>query len=86
MLIGVPKEIKPDEYRVGLIPSTVAELVRDGHAVAIEAKTGEGAGIGDDEYAAAEAELVATADQILGLRGIEWVNFGGGSAKNLCIG
>ncbi|MFZ1883000.1 MAG: alanine dehydrogenase [Rhodoplanes sp.] len=64
MLIGVPKEIKPDEYRIGLIPSTVAELVQHGHAVAIEAKAGEGAGIGDDEYAAAEAELVATADQI----------------------
>jgi alanine dehydrogenase len=63
MLIGVPKEIKPDEYRVGLVPSTVAELVQHGHAVAIEAKAGEGAGIGDDEYAAAGAELVATADQ-----------------------
>ena len=43
MLVGVPKEIKDHEYRVGLVPSSVAELVRHGHTVLIEA----GAGVAD---------------------------------------
>src|ERR1019366_3697475 len=47
MIIGVPKEIKADEYRVGLIPSTTGELVTQGHNVAVETCAGEGAGIGD---------------------------------------
>ena len=64
MLIGVPKEIKTDEYRVGLIPSTITELVASGHEVEVETHAGEGAGISDDEYAAAGARVVATADQI----------------------
>ena len=66
MFIGVPKEIKADEFRVGLVPSTVADLVARGHAVAIETRAGEGAGISDDDYAAAGAEIVATADEIFG--------------------
>jgi alanine dehydrogenase len=65
VLIGVPKEIKTDEYRVGLIPSTVKELVARGHQVMAEADAGEGAGISDAEYAAAGAQLVASADPIL---------------------
>ena len=44
MRIGVPKEIKDNEYRVGLIPSTVAELTRRGHPVVVETRAGEGAG------------------------------------------
>ena len=64
MFIGAPKEIKADEFRVGLVPSTVADLVARGHAVAIETRAGEGAGIGDDEYAAAGAVIVPTADEI----------------------
>src|SRR5664280_2573972 len=64
MLIGVPREIKADEYRVGLIPSTAKELVARGHAVMVETLAGDGAGISDQEYAAAGAQIVASADQI----------------------
>lgn len=64
MFIGVPKEIKVDEYRVGLIPSTIGELVTQGHDIAVEACAGQGAGIGDDEHAAAGASIAATADEI----------------------
>jgi alanine dehydrogenase len=64
MLVGVPKEIKDHEYRVGLIPSTVRELVRKGHRVLIETGAGHGAGIGDDDYVAAGASLVAGRDQV----------------------
>jgi alanine dehydrogenase len=64
MLIGVPKEIKSDEYRVGLIPATIAELVASGHSVLVETGAGEGAGIGDQEYAAAGARLIAGSDEI----------------------
>ena len=64
MFIGTPKEIKTDEFRVGLVPATVADLVAQGHAVAIETRAGEGAGISDDDYAAAGAKIVRTADEI----------------------
>jgi len=61
MLVGVPKEIKTRESRVGLVPHSVAELVRRGHQVIVE--TGAGAGIGapDDDYQAAGAEIVDAA-------------------------
>jgi alanine dehydrogenase len=61
MLIGVPKEIKVHEYRVGLTPAGVRELKAHGHAVLVETGAGLGIGIGDDRYAAAGAELVADA-------------------------
>ena len=64
MFIGAPKEIKADEFRVGLVPSTVADLVARGHAVAIETRAGEGAGISDDNYAAVGAVIVPTADEV----------------------
>jgi alanine dehydrogenase len=64
MLIGVPKEIKVEEYRVGLVPSTVRELVERGHQVEIEKRAGEGAGISDEEYIAAGAQMVETAERI----------------------
>jgi alanine dehydrogenase len=64
MLIGVPKEIKADEYRVGLIPSTVRELAARGHRIEVETLAGDGAGISDAEFAAAGARIVANADQI----------------------
>ena len=48
MLIGVPKEIKTREFRVGLVPSSVAELVRRGHEVLIETQAGVGIGANDD--------------------------------------
>ena len=66
MLIGVPKEIKDSEYRVGLVPSTVRELTRNGHHVIVETSAGLGAGIGDGDYRAVGAEIVAEADQVFG--------------------
>ncbi len=64
MLIGVPKEIKPEEYRVGLVPETVRELVDRGHCVEVEERAGEGAGIADDDYAAAGAQIVGAPEPI----------------------
>jgi alanine dehydrogenase len=64
MLIGVPKEIKVDEYRVGLVPATIKELTARGHEVLVQACAGEGADISDDEYAAVGARIVDTADEI----------------------
>ncbi len=64
MFIGVPKEIKTDEYRVSLTPATVKELTARGHRVAVETMAGAGAGIADPEYVAAGAEIMASADQI----------------------
>jgi alanine dehydrogenase len=64
MFIGIPKEIKTDEYRVGLTPASVKELTARGHRVAVEMTAGAGAGIADQEYMAAGAELMASADKI----------------------
>jgi alanine dehydrogenase len=56
MVIGVPKEIKTEEFRVGLTPTGCRELVRDGHRVIIEAGAGDGSGFFDEEYRRAGAE------------------------------
>ena len=64
MRIGVPKEIKNHEYRVGLVPSSVQELVHNGHQVLVQADAGVGAGLTDADYIAAGATIVAGADQI----------------------
>ena len=66
MLIGVPKEIKNHEYRVGLTPAGVKELARHGHQVLLEAGAGAAIGFPDEQYAAAGAELVAAAADIFG--------------------
>ena len=58
MRIGVPKEIKVREYRVGLIPANVRELAASGHHVAIETGAGAGIGMTDEHYAAAGAEIL----------------------------
>ena len=62
MLIGIPKEIKDNEYRVGLIPATVKMLSARGHRVLVETKAGEGSFIADAEYLAAGAEIVPKAE------------------------
>ena len=62
--IGVPKEIKTDEYRVAMIPVGVEELTRAGHQVLIQAGAGQGSGISDEQYAAQGAEIVADAAAI----------------------
>jgi alanine dehydrogenase len=59
MIIGVPKEIKADEYRVAMIPVGAEELSRCGHKVLIQSGAGLGSGISDEEYAGNGAEIVA---------------------------
>ncbi len=64
MIVGVPKEIKRDEYRVALLPVGVEELVRAGHIVVVETGAGVGSGISDDEYQQQGAQLVAGPDDV----------------------
>jgi len=64
MLVGVPKEIKPQENRVGLIPAGVRQLVQHGHKVIVEQNAGSGSGIPDDEFISAGAEIVSTAEEV----------------------
>jgi alanine dehydrogenase len=59
MLIGVPREIKKHEYRVGLTPGAVREYVAHGHCVLVETGAGSGIGAGDDAYRAVGAEIAA---------------------------
>lgn len=66
MTVGVPKEIKPDEYRVALLPVGAEELVRRGCRVLVERSAGEGSGLTDDMYEAVGATLVDTADEVWG--------------------
>jgi alanine dehydrogenase len=61
MLIGVPKEIKNHEYRVGLTPESTAEIVHAGHQVLVETGAGMGIGATDKDYAAAGAKIAADA-------------------------
>jgi alanine dehydrogenase len=60
MIVGVPKEIKADEYRVAMVPAGVEELTRAGHRVLIQTGAGAGSGISDDQYGVNGAEIVAT--------------------------
>jgi alanine dehydrogenase len=64
MLIGIPKEIKDNEYRVGVVPSTVRELTAKGHGVLVETRAGIGAGLSDAEYEAAGAKIVQSSAEI----------------------
>ncbi|RYD22864.1 MAG: alanine dehydrogenase [Verrucomicrobiaceae bacterium] len=64
MDIGVPKEIKAQENRVGMVPGSVAELVKRGHRVFMERGAGEGASYADAQYEAAGAEIVADVAQV----------------------
>src|SRR3954470_13498744 len=64
MLIGVPKEVKRDEYRVAMLPVGVEELTAAGHTVLIETGAGLGSGIADQEYAEQGARIIAGAAEI----------------------
>ena len=64
MRVGVPKEIKPSEYRVGLTPSAVREYVHQGHTVLVEAGAGVGAGYADVSYRRAGAEIAPDAKAV----------------------
>ena len=64
MRVGVPKEIKPNEHRVGLTPTAVREYVTHGHQVLVERGAGEGAGYADDAFLKAGAEIAADAEAV----------------------
>jgi alanine dehydrogenase len=64
MLIGVPKEIKNHEYRVGLTPSSVREMIHHGHSVMVETQAGSGIGCSDEDYIKAGAEIVSSASDV----------------------
>lgn len=67
MKIGVPKEIKNNESRVGLTPAGVYELAKYGHTVYVQASAGDGSGFVDEDYAAAGAEMVPDIDSVYAL-------------------
>ena len=64
MIVGCPKEIKPQEGSVGLLPFGVAELVRNKHTVLIQKNAGLAAGATDEQYRAAGAQIVENAEEI----------------------
>lgn len=64
MLIGVPKEIKNHEYRVGMVPASARELISHGHQVMIETNAGSGIGFSDEDYRAVGATIKTTAEEI----------------------
>jgi len=64
MKIGCPKEIKPQEFRVGLTPAAVFELTRNGHSVLVETNAGVGAGFSDQDYINAGAAIAETAEEV----------------------
>ena len=64
MLVGVPKEIKDNEFRVGMTPAAVAELVHHGHRVIVEKAAGLGSGSPDEEYVRAGAQIADTAADV----------------------
>ncbi|HYE03824.1 MAG TPA: alanine dehydrogenase [Phycisphaerales bacterium] len=66
MIVGVPREVKSDEYRVGMRPVGAELLARNGHRVLVEAGAGLGSGFSDDDYRAAEATIVGSAAEVWG--------------------
>ncbi len=64
MIIGVPKEIKNNEFRVGMTPGGIREFIAHGHTVLVEHAAGEGSSFSDEQYAAAGAEIVDTAEEV----------------------
>ncbi len=82
MLIGVPKEIKDHEYRVGLIPAGVEQLARAGHTVHVQAAAGARVGFADEAYQAAGARIVASpadtyrADLVIKVKELQRAEFG----------
>jgi alanine dehydrogenase len=66
MIVGVPSEIKPDEYRVAITPAGVRELSAHGHEVLVQTGAGEGSAMTDDQFRAQGARIVADADAVFG--------------------
>jgi alanine dehydrogenase len=67
MIIGVPKEIKNNENRVGVTPAGVIELTRNGHTVYVQATAGEGSGFQDDDYIKAGANILPSIEEVYGI-------------------
>ena len=63
MKIGIPKEIKNNENRVGMTPAGVSELVKHGHEVFVQHTAGEGSGFSDDDYLSVGASIVPTIEE-----------------------
>ena len=66
MIVGLPKEIKDNESRVGLVPAGVHALMEDKHKVVVQSTAGAGSGISDEEYRSAGAEIVTSAAEVYG--------------------
>ena len=66
MKVGIPKEIKNNENRVGMTPSGVAELVKRGHEVFVQHTAGEGSGFGDEQYERVGAKILPTIEAVYG--------------------
>ncbi|MCC9606699.1 alanine dehydrogenase [Blastopirellula sp. JC732] len=66
MIVGIPREVKRDEYRVAILPVGVEELTRAGHRVLVQAGAGDGSGIPDEDYVASGAVMVDDAETIFG--------------------
>ena len=64
MRVGIPKEIKDNENRVGMTPAGVAELVKHGHEVSVQYTAGEGSGFSDDEYVKAGARILPSIEAV----------------------
>jgi alanine dehydrogenase len=64
MKVGIPREIKDNEYRVAITPAGVHELVRSSHEVVIEASAGDGSSIPDEDFITAGAKILPTADDV----------------------
>ena len=64
MIIGVPKEIKNNENRVGMTPSGVQEMTKNGHVVYVQATAGVNSGFSDDAYTAAGANILPTIKEV----------------------
>lgn len=64
MIIGVPKEIKNHEYRVGMVPASVRELINHGHKVLVETNAADGIGFTDEDYIAVGAQILPTATEV----------------------
>ena len=64
MLVGLPKEIKNHEYRVGLTPASVRELKAHGHGIIVETNAGASIGMSDEAYLKAGAEIMNSAEEV----------------------
>ncbi len=64
MRVGIPKEVKPDEYRVAMMPVGADLLVRAGHEVFVEISAGLGSGFSDEDYSKVGAKVIATHEEL----------------------